>query len=553
MTAYAELAVTTNFSFLRGGSHPEELVAGAARLGLAGIAVADRNTLAGVVRAHSAAKAADFPYAVGCRLVFRDGTPDILAWPTDRAAYGRLCRLLTLGNRRAEKGECHLDLADLLEWGKGLILGVMPGRSGFSSPDAALDGGRTGLEPRAARSPVLRSGQPARRDARPARRHLPRHRPPDGQPPLRTRRPSPPRSPRSPRPPVPACRSWPPTTCSITPPSAARCRTCSPASASIGRSSTAGQLLAANAERHFKDAAEMARLFRDYPEALAETPRCLRTPRLLPRRAPLPVSRRADRGGRQPPGGARTCWPRKAPASAIPTAFPTRCERASSTSCSSSANCNYAPYFLTVHDIVRFAAAEGHPLPGTRLGGQFRRLLLPRHHRGRSRALRTPLRALHLGRAQRAARHRRRLRARAARGGDAVHLCEIRPSTAPASPRPSSPTAPARRCARSARSSASREDTVDALVRDHLGLVVGRRPRGRHPPRRPRPGKTAPCARSWTSRSELIGFPRHLSQHVGGFVMTRDRLDEMVPMMNAAMEDRTTSNGTRTTSTRCAC
>ena len=134
MTAFAELAVTTNFSFLRGASHPEELAFEAARLGLAGIAVADRNTLAGVVRGHIAAKEAGLPYAVGCRLVFRDATPDILAWPTDRAAYGRLCRLLTAGNRRAPKGECHLDRADLLEWGEGLLLGVMPGTN-----DAALD------------------------------------------------------------------------------------------------------------------------------------------------------------------------------------------------------------------------------------------------------------------------------------------------------------------------------------------------------------------------------------------------------------------------------
>ena len=128
MTAFAELAVTTNFSFLRGGSHPEELAFAAAALGLAGIAVADRNTLAGVVRGHLAAKEAGLRYAVGCRLTFRNQTPDILAWPTDRAAYGRLCRLLTLGNRRAPKGECHLDLADLLEWGEGLLLGVMPDR-----------------------------------------------------------------------------------------------------------------------------------------------------------------------------------------------------------------------------------------------------------------------------------------------------------------------------------------------------------------------------------------------------------------------------------------
>ena len=119
MTPFAELAVTTNFSFLRGGSHPEELVREAADLGLAGIAVADRNTLAGVVRGHVMAKETAFRYAVGCRLVFRDGTPDIIAWPTDRAAYGRLCRLLTLGNLRAEKGECHLDLRRPSRMGRG--------------------------------------------------------------------------------------------------------------------------------------------------------------------------------------------------------------------------------------------------------------------------------------------------------------------------------------------------------------------------------------------------------------------------------------------------
>ena len=135
MTAFAELAVTTNFSFLRGGSHPEEFVGQAAELGLAGIAVTDRNTLAGVVRGHIMAKEKGFRYVVGCRLVFRDGTPDVIAWPTDRTAYGRLCRLLTTGNLRADKGECHLDLPDLLEWGAGMMLGVMPGQR----PDAALD------------------------------------------------------------------------------------------------------------------------------------------------------------------------------------------------------------------------------------------------------------------------------------------------------------------------------------------------------------------------------------------------------------------------------
>src|SRR5215510_8718902 len=103
MSGFAELCVTTNFSFLRSGSHPEEMVEQAATLGLAGIGIADRNTLAGVVRAHVAAKEEKVRMIVGARLVFRDGTPDLIVYPKDRLAYARLTRLLTKGNRRAPK------------------------------------------------------------------------------------------------------------------------------------------------------------------------------------------------------------------------------------------------------------------------------------------------------------------------------------------------------------------------------------------------------------------------------------------------------------------
>ncbi len=106
---YAELDVTTNFTFLRGGSHGEELVRQAVALGYTAIAVADANTLAGVVRAHIAAKEAGIQFIVGVRLILEDA-PSLLAYPTSRAAYGRLCRLLTRGQRRAEKeskGLCH--------------------------------------------------------------------------------------------------------------------------------------------------------------------------------------------------------------------------------------------------------------------------------------------------------------------------------------------------------------------------------------------------------------------------------------------------------------
>ncbi len=134
MTAYAELAVTTNFSFLRGASYPGEMALQAATYGYAAIGIADRNTLAGVVRIYHEHKQLreKIGYApkllVGARLVFVDGTPDILAYPTDRAAYGHLCQLLSAGKLRAPKGECILTLDDLFKWQEGLLLVVMPPR-----------------------------------------------------------------------------------------------------------------------------------------------------------------------------------------------------------------------------------------------------------------------------------------------------------------------------------------------------------------------------------------------------------------------------------------
>src|SRR6185312_12314152 len=125
MTIYAELQVTSNFSFLRGASHPADLVLQAQTLGHGAIAIADRNTLAGVVRAHAAAKELDFRLVIGCRLDLTDA-PSLLCFPTDRAAYGRLCRLLTRGKRRTEKGECHLAYADVVEHGEGQIMIALP-------------------------------------------------------------------------------------------------------------------------------------------------------------------------------------------------------------------------------------------------------------------------------------------------------------------------------------------------------------------------------------------------------------------------------------------
>lgn len=165
--AYAELATASNFSFLRGASHPKGLVLTAILRGHAGLGLADRNTVAGVVRAWSALKeirveglappdkvregggpgeiafiedplndpalseevkrrAADFRLLTGARLVFNDGTPDVIAYPETRAGWGRLTRLLTLGNRRAKKGECEIGLRDLLADPEDLLLILVP-------------------------------------------------------------------------------------------------------------------------------------------------------------------------------------------------------------------------------------------------------------------------------------------------------------------------------------------------------------------------------------------------------------------------------------------
>src|SRR5438128_47981 len=138
MTRYLEFAVASNFSFLRGASHPEELMLQAAEIGLLGIGLCDRNSVAGVVRAHvlKREKKLALAYHPGARLVFADGTPDILAYPRDRPAWGRLCRLLTRGNLRAKKGDCLLYLDDLLELIDGLELIVME-RSSFDAASAS--------------------------------------------------------------------------------------------------------------------------------------------------------------------------------------------------------------------------------------------------------------------------------------------------------------------------------------------------------------------------------------------------------------------------------
>ncbi len=121
---YFELHCKTNLSFLEGASHPDELVAEAVRLGYAGLAVTDRNSLSGVVRAHSAAGESGLKLVIGAEVTLVDAAPIVL-WAMDRGGYGRLCRLLTHGRRQAPKGECRLSFQDVAAHAEGLLIGVL--------------------------------------------------------------------------------------------------------------------------------------------------------------------------------------------------------------------------------------------------------------------------------------------------------------------------------------------------------------------------------------------------------------------------------------------
>ena len=252
---YAEPVAASNFSFLRGASDPGDLVERAVELGQNGIGIADRNTVAGVVRAYVPIRDAQEDYAkendgallpfklmVGARLVFEDGTPDVVAYPENRDGWGRLCRLLTTGNLRGQKGECHLRLGDLLADTRDLLLILMPPRD-VSACEAALSKladaapGALWLGASMHRSGTDRRRLAALKDI--ARTH--------GVPLIAT---------NDVLYDVPEQRPL------------QDIVTCIREGLKI---ESAGRILEANAERHLKSPQEMKRLFRDAPEAIEET------------------------------------------------------------------------------------------------------------------------------------------------------------------------------------------------------------------------------------------------------------------------------------------
>ena len=551
--AYAELQVTTNFSFLRGGSHPHELVVAAAAQGLAAVAVADRNTLAGVVRAHLAAKEHGLKLIVGARLDLQDA-PSLLCFPTDRQAYGRLARLLSLGQTRAEKGECILYLEDVAAHAEGQIFIALaplnwdwheallptsqsediyaPDKATVIASDAGMRtmqqperaevagaGGRFevdlhrlknafGMVPLyLAASHLYRGDDQAHIGAlaRLAERcHMPLVATNDVLYHAPSRRPL------------------------------QDVLTCIREKTTIDK---AGFLLEANGERHVKSPVEMARLFRGHEDAVDRTREIAQACRFSLDELAYEYPDEPVPPGHSPQSYLEEiAW--QGAHWRFPDGVPAKVRDALEKELTLIAQLQYAPYFLTVYDIVHFARSQGILCQGrgsaansvvcyclaitavnpTEVDLLFERFVSPERreppdidvdfeHERREEVIQYLY-----------ARYGRD------RAGLAATVISYR----------------ARSAVREVgKAMGLSEDAVAALA----GMVWGSMSSGALPEKHVREAGFDPAdpllATVIALTGELIGFPRHLSQHVGGFVLTRGPLVEVVPVGNAAMDDRT--------------
>ena len=515
---YAEIGVTTNFSFLHGGSHPQDYVHQAAEYGLTAIGIADHNTLAGIVRAYSELSNDRLSYKpkliYGARLVFSCGTPDILVYPRDRAAYGRLCQLLTRGKRgsdldRVAKGDCRLSFADLFDFIAGQLLVLMPphrfdedalGNILARLKDSRADGVWLAAS-------LLYRGDDRRRLARLARLaasskvpliatndvlyHHPQQR------------------------------------------MLQDVLTCIREKATI---ESIGRRLQANAERHLKPGHEMARLFRDYPDAITETIRF--TDRIV---FSLDQLKYQYPDEPVPPGKTAQGHLEDLTWAGAKTYFgddlDDRLRAVLNKELALIAELNYAHYFLTVHDIVRYARSQGILCQGrgsaansavcyvlgitsvdpTKIDLLFERFISKERleppdidvdfeHSRREEVMQYV--------------YRRYGRHRAAIIATVIHY---RPRSA----------------IRDVGKALGLTEDVTAVLADTVwgswgdGLSDMQVRQAGLDPANPMIRRAVELA------AELINFPRHLSQHVGGYVLTQDRLDSYVPIGNAAMDDRT--------------
>ena len=513
MPRYAELAVTTNFSFLRGGSHPQEMVAAAAELGLAAIGIADRNSFAGVVRAYGEARKRKIKLLAGTRLVTADGF-EVIAYPTDRAAYGRLCRLLTASNLKAKKGECCLGFDDVLAASEGQMLIALP-------PDRLSRDFTERLEAlaRAAPGRSFLAGAHRYRGDEPRRLGLLAELGDRAGAPLVAVNDVLYHAPeRRPLADVLACIRE---KCTV---------------------AEAGLRLAIHAERHLKPPGEMARLFADFPQAIARglqiADACrfsLGTLRYEYPDEPVPPDKTPQQHLQDLTWeGAHKRYPKDK----YPEGIPADVERRLKEELALIAKLDYARYFLTVHDIVAFArrqekeilcqgrgsaanSAVCYCLGITSVNPDKSNLLFARfisekrdeppdidvdfEHERREEVIQYI--------------YERYGRARAAICATVIHYRARRAIGEVGKALGLTPDVTA---ALAKTVWGHGEDLPDSHIRQ-AGLDPDN-----------------PVIRqAVTLANEVVGFPRHLSQHVGGFVLTRERLDETVPIGNAAMEKRT--------------
>jgi error-prone DNA polymerase len=536
--AFAELVAATNYSFLDGASHAEDMVSEATRLEHAGIGIADRNTVAGVVRAHKALREKladldllglpdlDFKLVVGARLVFADGTQDIVAYPQTRAGWGRLTRLLTVGNLRAEKGGCILGLGDLLRHADGLLLILLPETSARNSTPL-----KAGLLPPPRKNSSLKStlailarnlhgrlwlGVSMPRGGRDRRRlcRLARIADPMGVPLLAT---------------CDALYADPDD------------RPLHDIVTCIREGTTlqnAGKLVAANAERHLKPGREMARLFGDRPDAVAESLRLLE-------RIDFDLTQLSYEYPHEPipEGWEAQDWLEELSWSAarekFPDGVPDRLTRLLTEELPLIRERKYAHYFLTVHDIVRYARSLDPPilcqgrgsaansavcwlLGVTSVDPMKYDLLFSRFVSSeRDEPPDIDIDFEHERREEimqyiygRYGRHRAAIAATVIHYRSRSTVREV------------------------GRALGLTDDVTQRLTSTVWGSFSDK-----FDDRRFRETgfdiENPEIARLRTMVTGLLKFPRHLSQHVGGFVLTQGRLDETVPIHNGAMKDRT--------------
>jgi error-prone DNA polymerase len=519
--SYAELAVTSNFSFLRGASHPADLIGQAIELGYTGIGIADRNSVSGTARAYRALRdlreseeeaisqvAKAFQLAVGSRLVFADGTQDILAYPEDEEGWGRLCRLLTLGKRRAEKGDCTLTLADLLRHVRGLLLIVMPETGTAKLEDTLNQLGKYAPGAVWLAATMDRKGDDRRRLAALKTQadkagvpllaindvlyHSPKQRPLQDV------------------------------------------LTCIREGCTLDE---AGKRLEINAERHLKAPTEMARLFKDAPDALAETKNILtRIDFTLDQLAysypdePVPPGRTAQDWLEE------LVW-RHAPYRYYKTGVPEKVTRLLKDELALIEQLDYAPYFLTIHEIVRVAQDKGILCQGrgsaansavcyvlgiTSVDPAEHDLLFARFISSERREPPDIDVDFEHERREEIIQHIYERYGRD-RAGIAATVISYRPRSA----------------LREVGKALGLTEDVTARMAGTVWGSFGREVNGKHIKEAGLDPDNPIIQRVLDLAHQIMGFPRHLSQHVGGFVLTRGRLDALVPVGNAAMKDRT--------------